>query len=75
MIIEQVYHALLNLRAKGVTMLIVEESTDRALEMADRIYFMQSGRIVHSGRSEDLKSRGGLKDAYFGERVKSENAQ
>ena len=72
LIIDQVYKALLDLRRDGVTMLIVEQSTDRALEMADRLYFMQSGLIVLSGRSDDLKAKGGIEDTYFGGKLRGQ---
>jgi branched-chain amino acid transport system ATP-binding protein len=47
-------------------MLIVEQSTERALEVADRLYVMRSGRIVLSGRSEEIAASGGMEEAYFG---------
>ena len=51
-IVQQLYEVLLNLRGEGLTMLIVEQSMERAVQVADRLYVMGSGRIVLSGRSE-----------------------
>ena len=68
-IVQQLYEVLLNLRGEGLTMLIVEQSMERAVQVADRLYVMGSGRIVLSGRSEEIAASD-LKKAYFG--VKSE---
>ena len=48
-----------------ITLLVVEQSTNRALENADRIYVLRSGEITMSGRSADL-SDADVEEAYFG---------
>jgi branched-chain amino acid transport system ATP-binding protein len=68
-VVQQLYKVLLDLRREGVTMLIVEQSMERAMQVADRLYVMRSGRVVLSGRSEEI-SASDMKRAYFG--VKSE---
>ena len=65
-IVDLIYDILATLRASGLTLLIVEQSLDRVLDVADRIYVMRSGEIVLSGRSTDLKESVGLRQAYFG---------
>jgi branched-chain amino acid transport system ATP-binding protein len=65
-IVQQLYEVLSGLRQDGLTMLIVEQSSERALEVADRLYVMRSGRIVLSGRSEEIAASGGMEEAYFG---------
>jgi len=65
LIVDRVYEILRTLRQEGITLLVVEQSTHRALENADRVYVMRSGRIVLDGRSTDLTDKE-LERAYFG---------
>ena len=64
-IVDRVYEILHALRKEGNTLLVVEQSTHRALENADRIYVMRSGEIVLHGLSKDLTDKE-LERAYFG---------
>jgi len=63
-IVDRVYEILRALREEGNTLLVVEQSTHRALENADRIYVMRSGEIVLQGLSKDLTDKE-LERAYF----------
>jgi branched-chain amino acid transport system ATP-binding protein len=65
LIVATVYDILRTLRGQGITLLVVEQSTHRALENADRIYVMRSGEIVLHGRSDTL-TRDEVEEAYFG---------
>jgi branched-chain amino acid transport system ATP-binding protein len=65
LVVETVYRILRGLRASGITLLVVEQSTHRALENADRIYVLRSGQIALTGRSADL-SDAEVEAAYFG---------
>jgi branched-chain amino acid transport system ATP-binding protein len=64
-IVDKVYDLLRSLRAAGNTLLVVEQSTHRALENADRVYVLRSGRIVLGGESRTLSDKE-LERAYFG---------
>lgn len=64
--IDKVYEILQDLRAQGMTMLVVEQSTERALSAADRIYVMRNGRFVLSGKSAELQEGAAVEQAYFG---------
>ena len=65
-IVAQVYAAILRLRETGVTTVIVEQSVKRALSAADRSYILNSGTILMSGKSSDLRGAEGFDAAYFG---------
>jgi branched-chain amino acid transport system ATP-binding protein len=65
LIVETVYRILRSLRDRGITLLVVEQSTHRALENADRIYVIRSGKIQLHGRSAEL-SDVQVEEAYFG---------
>jgi branched-chain amino acid transport system ATP-binding protein len=51
---------------RGVTIMLVEQSVLHALELANRVYVIENGRIVHSGRSEEIRSLEDVKKAYLG---------
>ena len=65
-IIEKLYDCFRRLRAQGVTLLVIEQSAARILGIADRAYVMHNGRIVMSGRPDELRKGTSLEDAYFG---------
>ena len=64
--VDTVYDILWELREQGVTMLVVEQSVERAFDVADRIYVMRTGQIELSGTSEELEDHEDLHQAYFG---------
>ncbi len=51
---------------EGMTVLLVEQSTSRALAIADRVLVMESGRAVWSGTGEEARNDPKLIDAYLG---------
>ena len=66
LIIDKVYEALIKLRKEsGLTLLIVEQSAERALKAADKIYVLRNGEIKLSGLSSNLKGDD-ISKAYFG---------
>jgi branched-chain amino acid transport system ATP-binding protein len=57
-------------RIKTTTsVLLVEQNTRVALEVADRLYVMAEGRVRMQGTSKEIEDRSGLLDAYLGQRV------
>jgi branched-chain amino acid transport system ATP-binding protein len=65
LIVATVYEILQTLRAQGITLLVVEQSTNRALANADRLYVMRTGEIVLHGTRARL-TREEVEEAYFG---------
>lgn len=66
LVIELVYATIARLRAEGLTILVVEESAQRALAAADRIAVMRNGAIVLSESAAVLRGSNALETAYFG---------
>lgn len=64
-VVDKVYEILHGLREVGITLLVVEQSTHRALENADRVYVLRSGEIALHGKSAELNDEA-LEAAYFG---------
>jgi len=66
-IIDQVYEILVRLRAqRRLTLLIVEQSSTRAMMTGGRMILMRGGRIVLEGQAGDMVKDERLKQAYFG---------
>lgn len=64
---ENVYKALLKLRdTRGLTLLINEQSTNRVLAYADRIYVLRGGQVRLSGSPQQLMDADTMRKAYFG---------
>jgi ABC-type branched-subunit amino acid transport system ATPase component len=64
-IVEQLYRLVDELRAEGVTLLLVDQMARLALSIADRGYVLQGGRIVQAGAAADLRSDAALEKAYL----------
>lgn len=54
------------IRERGVTVLIVEQDIRSTLEIADRAYVMENGRIVMNGEASDLLADDSVRRAYLG---------
>lgn len=65
-IVDRVYDLLLQLRHEGMSLLIVEQSTERAMAVADHIYIMRNGEIKFDSRSGAFANREVIEEAYFG---------
>ena len=64
--VELVYQTFGQLRANGMTLLLVEQSMRRALSLADRVYLLKSGSMVLHGKATELAERNDLEHIYFG---------
>jgi branched-chain amino acid transport system ATP-binding protein len=62
----QVFSALGQLRGLGVTVLVVEQNASLALELADRAYVLERGRVTIAGTSEQLRRDGRVQASYLG---------
>jgi len=51
---------------EGVTMFVVEQNANLALDIADRAYVLEAGRIVLSGSAVDLRADDAVRRAYLG---------
>ena len=61
-----VFRVIREIRRQGVTVLMVEQNASLALQMADRAYVMESGRIALGGRARDLLHNEDIRRAYLG---------
>jgi branched-chain amino acid transport system ATP-binding protein len=61
-----VLNTMKTLREKGLTILIIEQNVKRALEIADRAYVVENGRIALEGSSQTVAENPHVKVAYLG---------
>lgn len=67
LLVEQVFDALAALnRDDGLSVLLVEQNMNQALEVATRAYVMQSGRVALSGAADELAASDEVRQAYLG---------
>jgi branched-chain amino acid transport system ATP-binding protein len=72
LMVDEVYGLLNDLKMSGLTLLIVEQNTRVALDLADYGYVMESGRIVLEGPSSSLKTNEDVREFYLGLTVDGE---
>lgn len=65
-VIDQCYHALKQLRQEGMSILLVEQNTERALAVADDVCVLESGATVWRGNAEQARHDPALHAAYLG---------
>nr|WP_314582512.1 branched-chain amino acid ABC transporter ATP-binding protein/permease [uncultured Pseudomonas sp.] len=67
--IGELYDALAALRDEGVTLLLVDQMANLALQVADRAYVLETGCVIKSGSAAELREDSELAAAYLGEGV------
>lgn len=72
LMVEEVFGLLRSLKDAGVTLLIVEQNTRVALDLADFGYVMENGRIVLEGTAADLKNNEDVREFYLGLNLEGE---
>lgn len=65
-LVHDVFRALQELRKRGVTILLVEQNVNATLEITDRAYILEQGRIVLEGPSSEMKENEHVRNAYLG---------
>jgi branched-chain amino acid transport system ATP-binding protein len=66
LLVAEIFQIVLDLNADGVTVLIVEQNANRALEIAHRAYVLETGKIVLEGSGAELRNDPKVKEAYLG---------
>jgi branched-chain amino acid transport system ATP-binding protein len=51
---DSIFELIADMRAKGLTILLVEQKARQTLRAADRAYLLETGRVVRSGAAKDL---------------------
>ena len=65
-LVQQIFDIIGELHRQGTTILLVEQNAEMALQVADRAYVLESGKIVLSGSGAELAASDAIKKAYLG---------
>lgn len=66
MIVEDVKEMLIKLKKEGMSIILVEQNLQTALDVADRVYILDQGEIVFKGKSEELSKNKKLTLKFLG---------
>ena len=66
LLVREVGRALAELKAQGLSILLVEQSLPFALKVADHVNVLSRGRVVHSGSPTELWANEEVKSRYLG---------
>jgi branched-chain amino acid transport system ATP-binding protein len=54
LLVRDVFRVVASMRAEGISILLVEQNARFGLEVADRVYVLSDGKVVHAGTAQDL---------------------
>ena len=66
LLVKEMFHIIQNLREQGITILLIEQNVHQSLEIADRAYVLENGRISLQGASDELLQSDYVRKAYLG---------
>jgi branched-chain amino acid transport system ATP-binding protein len=66
LVVELILQVIGNLRSAGISLLLVEQNVNAALQIADRAYVMETGQIVVHGNAHELRENDNIKRSYLG---------
>jgi len=65
-LVEMIFETITKIREQGITILLIEQNANAALEVADRAYVLESGNVKMSGKASDLRKDDAVTKAYLG---------
>ena len=65
-LVDEIFEAVKTIRASGVTVLLVGQRLVESLEIADRAYVLQTGRVILEGDAETVGNHPHIRQAYLG---------
>jgi branched-chain amino acid transport system ATP-binding protein len=73
--VREILRIVVDLCARGTTILLVEQNAKAALQVADRGYVLENGRIVLQGTAKELIEDEGVQKAYLGKSRQSQRVR
>ena len=64
--VNEVFKIVKQLRDNGITVLLVEQNVKQSMEIADRAYVLENGRVTLEGKCSELIDNDYVKKAYLG---------
>jgi branched-chain amino acid transport system ATP-binding protein len=65
-IVDAMFEVIARVREEGAAVLLVEQNVLKALDVADRAYVLEQGRIVTTGLPDELLKQPQIREAYLG---------
>jgi branched-chain amino acid transport system ATP-binding protein len=65
-LVDEIFAAVKRIRDAGMTVLIVEQRIAECLDIADRAYILQTGRLQMKGSADEIKGNPDVRKAYLG---------
>ena len=65
-VVDEIFLLLEKVKALGMTVLLVEQNANMALQIADHAYLLENGAVVKSGTGQELQSDDSIRKAYLG---------
>ena len=66
MVVEEIFRIIQGLRDQGIAIFLIEQNVQQTLEIADRAYVLENGRITLEGESKELLQEELIRKAYLG---------
>jgi branched-chain amino acid transport system ATP-binding protein len=73
-LVDQIFELIVALRKRGVTILLVEQNVDRTLEIADRVYLLNTGQVEVGGTPAQLRAHVDIRGVYLGANKRPERS-
>lgn len=65
-LVEESFHVIDQVKDEGITVLLIEQNVPKTLEIADRVYVLERGRVVLEGGRDEVLSEDLISKAYLG---------
>ena len=65
-VVQDIFKIIKTVNEQGITVLLIEQNANMALQTADYAYVLETGRITKSGTGEELLADESIKEAYLG---------
>lgn len=66
LLVKEIFSVVKRIRDRGVTVMLVEQNAHLALEIADRAYVLETGKVIMSGEAKQIAGDPRVKEAYLG---------
>lgn len=66
LLVKEIFKIVETIKKQGTTILLVEQNANQALQIADRAYVLETGKVIKSGNASELLQDDSVKRAYLG---------
>ncbi len=70
-LVTQIFESIIEIAKSGITILLVEQNTRLALQVAQRAYVLVTGEVVLAGKCAELRTDPRIREAYLGENIQA----